>query len=104
MSVSANDIMMRLGEASQTVLAIEYMPMLGQIAGRIAEYNDLIAEEAFDNFISPYNQEYLGTDEALDLFQIQLNDSTHAEEYLAIVRRFMNRSWTSIPVNSVAMG
>lgn len=89
-----HDLQLRLADSVRTVLRPAYLPMLKVMIDRIAYHNDGIAVEAFDNFISPYNQVYLG-DDALPWFVDQLHSSVHVAEYLRIIAATMPKEWST---------
>ena len=95
-----HDLQLRLAESVRTVLKPKYLPMLKVMIDRIAYYRDTEAVEAFDNFISPYNQVYLG-DDAMPWFVDQLHSSVHIAEYLRIIAATMPKAWSTPVCNDL---
>jgi len=89
-----HDLQLRLADSVRTVLRPTYLPMLKVMIDRMAYHKDEVAIEAFDNFISPYNQVYLGED-ALPWFVDQLHSSVHVAEYLRIISTTMQKEWST---------
>lgn len=89
-----HDLQLRLAYSVRTVLRPTYLPMLKVMIDRMAYHKDEVAIEAFDNFISPYNQVYLGED-ALPWFVDQLHSSVHVAEYLRIISTTMPKEWST---------